>query len=86
LNGNVTTEAPGQVERPFSTNSNVHGETVSKRFDSDQAAPGFVTLVDDLHGVFFVFGLAGEGKGVLRFAVGDLVDPRNPKLKMVFKI
>jgi len=41
----------------------------------DETAPGFVGLVDDLHGVFLVFGLAGEGELVLGLAIRDLVDP-----------
>jgi len=41
---------------------NVHGKIVSGGrgggFASDQAAPGFVALVDDLHSVLLIFGLA----------------------------
>jgi len=44
-------------------------------FTVDETAPGLMGLVDDLHGVFLVFSLAGEGELVLRLAIGDLVDP-----------
>jgi hypothetical protein len=37
--------------------------------------PRLVALVDDLDGVLFALGLAGEGKDVLWLAVWDLVNP-----------
>jgi len=40
-----------------------------------ETAPGFMSLVDDLHGILLVFSFTGEGELVLRLAVGDLVDP-----------
>lgn len=42
---------------------------------NDEAAPCLVSLVDDLGCILFVFGFAGESKGVLALAVGNLVDP-----------
>lgn len=53
----------------------LHGDFARSGFAVNEAAPGFVSLVDDLHRVLLVFGLAGEGELVLRFAIGDLVDP-----------
>jgi hypothetical protein len=41
----------------------------------DEAAPGLMSLVDDLHGILLVFSLTGEGKLVLGLAIGNLVDP-----------
>jgi len=41
----------------------------------DEAAPGLMGLVDDLHGVLLIFSLTGEGELILGLAVGDLVDP-----------
>ena len=56
-----------------------HGKIVvgglSGRFTSDEAAPRFVALVDNLHGVLFVLSLTREREGVLGLSVGDLVDP-----------
>lgn len=34
-----------------------------------------MTFVDDLSGILFVLGLAREGKGILGFAIRNLVDP-----------
>jgi hypothetical protein len=49
-------------------------------FTSNQTAPGFMTLMDDLHCIFLVFGFSGEGKGIFWLAVGDLVNPIERKL------
>jgi hypothetical protein len=66
-------------------NQNVHGEIVGGSrgggFASDQTAPGFVALVDDLHGVLLIFGLAREGEGVLGLTIRDLVDPKECEAK-----
>jgi len=34
-----------------------------------------MAFMDDLHGIFLVFGFSGEGKGIFLLAIGDLVDP-----------
>lgn len=61
------------------TKESSHGEIVAGGFGgrlaSDQAAPRLVALVDDLHSVLLVFGLAREGEGVLGLSIGDLVNP-----------
>ena len=45
-----------------------------------------MSLVDDLHGVLLVFGLAGEGELVLRLAIGDLVNPSEvPRVSWIVK-
>ena len=41
---------------------------------SGKLLPGLCALADNVHGVLFVLALAGEGKLVLGFAIGDLVD------------
>lgn len=50
------------------------GGGLSRSLASNETAPGFVALVDDLGGVLFVLGLTREGEGVLGLSVGDLVD------------
>lgn len=35
-----------------------------------------MAFMDDLHGIFLVFGFSGEGKGIFLLAIGDLVDPK----------
>lgn len=61
----------------------LHGEIIvwslCRSFTRNQASPGFVTLMDDLHGIFLVFGFSREGKGIFRFAIRDLVDPKQKK-------
>ena len=52
------------------------GWSLGGAFACAQTAPGFMTLVDDLHRIFLVFGFPGEGKGIFRLAIGDLVDPK----------
>ena len=41
----------------------------------NETTPCLVTLVDNLSCILFVLGLAGESKGVLALAIGNLVDP-----------
>jgi hypothetical protein len=53
----------------------LHGNLARRGIAVYEAAPGFMSLVDDLHGVLLVFSFTGESKLVLRLAVGDLVDP-----------
>lgn len=56
----------------------MHGKVVGsglrRALASDELAPGFVALVDDLGGVLLVLGLARESELVLGLAIGDLVD------------
>jgi hypothetical protein len=52
----------------------VVGGGLSRSFASDETAPGFVALVDDLGGVLLVLSLTREGEGVLGLSIGDLVD------------
>lgn len=58
---------------------NAHREVIGSGLGwgiaNDEAAPCLVTLVDDLGCILFVFGFAGESKGVLALAIGNLVDP-----------
>lgn len=58
----------------------IHGQIVGwslgGRFARNQTAPGFVALMNDLQCVFLVFGFPGEGKGIFRLPIGDLVNPR----------
>lgn len=51
------------------------GRSLGRGLASDQATPRLVAFVDYLGSVFLVFGLAGERESVLRFSIGDLVDP-----------
>jgi len=41
----------------------------------DEAAPGFVGFMDNLHSVLLVLSLTGEGELVFGLSIGDLVDP-----------
>ena len=54
---------------------NIRGDITSRGVATDETAPSFVGLVDDLHGVLLVLSLAGEGELVLGLSIGDLVDP-----------
>lgn len=57
----------------------VHGQVVvgglSSSLASDETAPGFVALVDDLSSVLLVLGLSRESERVLGLSVGNLVYP-----------
>jgi len=57
------------------TDGNVVRSSLGWGIANNEAAPCFVTLVDDLSRVFFVLGFAGESKCVLALAIGNLVDP-----------
>jgi len=57
----------------------LRGDFTRRGVTVDETAPSFVSLVDDLHGILLVLGLAGEGELVLGFAIGDLVDPRRAR-------
>ena len=56
-----------------------HGEVISsclrRTLASDETAPGFVTLVNDLGSILPIFCFARESESVLGFAVGNLVNP-----------
>ena len=62
----------------------IHGQIVGwslgGSFARNQTAPGFMALMDDLQRVFLVFGFSGEGKGIFRLAIRDLVDPKEKKI------
>ena len=70
---------PGKKRLPRETEGDIHRKIVGGSLGwclaSDQATPGFMTLVDYFHSVLFVLCLARECKGVLRLAIGNLVDP-----------
>lgn len=62
-----------QVE--MDAHRDVIGSSLGWGLASDEAAPCLVSFVDDLSCVLFVLGFAGESKGVLTLAIGNLVDP-----------
>jgi len=57
---------------------NAHRQVIALGFGgglaSDQTAPGFVALVDDLCSVTLVFGFARESECVLGLSIRDFVD------------
>lgn len=53
---------------------NVVGGGLSRSLASDETAPCFVALVDDLGCVLLVLRLTGECESVLGLSIGDLVD------------
>jgi hypothetical protein len=50
-------------------------DIAGRGFAVDETAPGFMGLVDNLHGVLLVLSLAREGELVFGLSVGDLVNP-----------
>jgi hypothetical protein len=47
---------------------------LGRRLASDEAAPCFVTFVNDLGGIFLILGFTGEGERVLGLSIGDFID------------
>jgi len=74
--GGIGRVIPGGVSRRVDVGKVSDGYFTRSGITVNETAPGFMSLMDDLHSVLLVLSLAGEGELVLGLAVGDLVDPK----------
>lgn len=72
---NLMTEVSSQLDGFLFAARNVRGDILRNRLTRDETAPRFMTLVDDLCCILFVFRLARKRELILGLAIGDLVDP-----------
>jgi len=64
-----------RVREGYVTDRKIVARGISRSFARDQTTPCFMAFMDDLHGIFLVFGLTRKGKSILRLAIRDFVDP-----------